>query len=136
MSASRDQSQRFTFVYSNLYSLYKKGVQTAKESKTALDQESSQSLEGVVSGKIIKARDLNSFEEQNHQIKKHIEKELKGEFLVKRLEVNPSRESLHPSAREAMQGLKSNVQSLESLHEKLKFMLKEIEENTAKKKSS
>ena len=33
MSASRDQSQKIAFVYSNLYSLYQKGKSAAKEAE-------------------------------------------------------------------------------------------------------
>src|SRR4051794_20411356 len=35
MSATRDKSQKFQFVYSNLYSIYKKGKEAAKEAAVA-----------------------------------------------------------------------------------------------------
>jgi hypothetical protein len=84
MSAIRDKNQKFTFVYSNLYQLYKKEAEE-KQIPTGFER---------VSGQVIKTQDLHR-------------PELAGDPLM---------------------SLKENLQALSKLHERLKFMLTELED--------
>lgn len=108
MSANRDKSQKIGFVYSNLYQMY--GSHRTAEAQR---------------GRVLKAADVAS------QV-----------FAVNRagsqtaVKVNPYSpvEILQTSRapvqiqNPAIDGLKKNLQALNELHERLKFMLQELEE--------
>lgn len=135
MSATRDQSQKFTFVYSNLYHLYKKGKDAAHAAQVPaaapvaiapeklLDQTRTEMTRGVLTGRIIKADDLR--EEATPKVARHEP----PRFLTKRLEVNRPLK-MHPERERAVTGLRDNLKQLKSLQERLHFMLKELEEFT------
>ncbi len=127
MSASRDTTQKFTFVYSNLYQIYRKGKEAAVSAPTppAMDPEKLKNL-GVQSGNVIKADDLHS------SANVHVVRHEPPRFIAKRLETHRafSKTSLHPQRKEAIEGLRDNLKTLKGLHERLRFMLKELEELT------
>jgi hypothetical protein len=129
MSATRDKSQKTTFVYTNIYQLYKKGAPAAAPSTPA-------SLAApLATGKVLKSGDL-----KDPAFK--IESFRPAELLAKRI----ARESSEPvaslappvyvkkpavlldSEAPAISSLKKNLQSLSDLHARLRFMLKELED--------
>ncbi len=128
MSATRDSSQKATFVYSNLYSLY-------KQAKAAPQ-----------SGAVLKAHDLKSTDPVAIQpfrptelLKNRLEKEAKTPHSEEITRVRPIpaavKRNLSPTERSsavAVTSLKKNLSELNELHERLKFMLKEIEELSKK----
>lgn len=158
MSATRDPSQKHTFVYSNLYQLYQKGKTAAKaadvpapEAKVApiapMVQSSAQSnpqpfqrssapaadASGIVAGKIIKAEDMNAVLHGQAPIGLRVTRHEPPSFLGKRLGLNTGAVrpgKVDPTRRQAIDGLRDNLRQLQSLHERLRFMLKEIEELT------
>ncbi|MEK7691355.1 MAG: hypothetical protein AAB425_10075 [Bdellovibrionota bacterium] len=137
MSATRDQSQKAAFVYSNLYEFYKKSKASG--------------LSG--SGKVLRASDLRqsgrSFAESELQIKAFAPPELAGQ----RASVQPSGPTPKGASRGAAErpasnwaggkpwavpvtslpkptgpvdDLKENLRSLGELHTRMRFMLKEL----------
>ncbi len=142
MSATRDPSQKHTFVYSNLYQLYQKGKVAAKEavipepiaatvapiaSASAPVSVASAAISerGIVTGKIIKADELAP-----GVIGLRVARHEPPSLLGKRLNPAPASRSrkVDPTRREAIDGLRDNLRSLQNLHERLRFMLKEIED--------
>lgn len=141
MSASRDNSQRFTFVYSNLYQIYRQGKAAVKESAQESAKAAAESAQeapvaadtapapaepnrvGLETARILKAEDLNSA--ASIQVRAHEPMRLLG----KRIEVNrPLAKDAHRA--EAVRGLRDSLKTLQGLHERLKFMLGELEELT------
>ncbi len=121
MSATRDPSQKHTFVYSNLYQLYQKGKAAAKAADVPA---------GIVTGKIIKADELApgvvGLRVARHEPPSLIGKRINPGVA---LSTSPSRSmKVDPSRRQAIDGLRDNLRSPQNLHERLRFMLKEIEE--------
>lgn len=109
MSATRDQSQKFTFLFSNMYSLYKKGQQAAKAS-------------GGETARILKVDDLR---------KAKIEPYAPVELISKRVQTTPEAVaqsvSLVQARDQAVATLKSNLGELQDLQKRLRFMLKDLE---------
>ena len=134
MSATRDQSQKFTFVYSNLYHLYKKGKDAAvnanvpeaapapvAKSESTPEFTRTELTRGVLTGRIIKADDLR----ETPKVTRHEP----PRFITKRIEANrPMKMSVE--RERAVVGLRDNLKQLKNLQERLHFMLKEIEEFT------
>jgi len=120
MSASRDPSQKFTFVYSNLHYLYKKGKEAAQAANIP-EPTRADMTRGIMTGRIIKADDLNREKPvvvSGHQA---------PHFIRKKIDLNrPMRMS--PEREGAIQGLRDNLKQLKSLQERLHFMLKELED--------
>jgi hypothetical protein len=140
MSATRDQSQKVSFVYSNLYQIYQKGKAEAIKADVPN------------SGAVIKAADVPSM--SNGQLpaespipfavnpRSHILKtdDLRNQVSsVKVAEYNPTafigkrvaRPAVLPPAQQptaAITSLKENLKSLNDLHSRLRFMLQELEE--------
>lgn len=108
--AVRDQSQKVGFAYTNIYEIYKK----AKHAEVA-----------VSSGKILKKEDLG---------------EVKiAKFEPRRLNQNPLNQpnpvsDLKNGTPNSFDDLKNNLNRLQDMHSKLRFMLKELEDLVAKKK--
>lgn len=126
MSATRDPSQKHTFVYSNLYQLYQKGKVAAQAADVPAPVSAATSSAGIVTGKIIKADELApgvvGLRVARHEPPSLIAKRLNPTAAPARsLKVDPSR-------RQAIDGLRDNLRSLQNLHERLRFMLKEIED--------
>lgn len=98
MSATRDKSQKFTFVYSNLYSIYKKGLKT----------ENSVSVSAPPPAPAPVIRSYTP-----------------AELIGKRV---PRPAVIRTDAESPIQSLKQNLQQLNELQARLRFMLKELEE--------
>lgn len=122
MSATRDPSQKHTFVYSNLYQLYQKGKSAAKSADVPT---SGVSTAGIATGKIIKADELAP-----GVIGLRVARHEPPALLGKRLNpaTSPARLKADSSHRQAVDGLRENLRSLQNLHERLRFMLREIED--------
>jgi hypothetical protein len=138
MSATRDPSQKHTFVYSNLYQLYQKGkvaaqtavVPTTKGEAPAANRERTRT--GLATGKIIKAEEMQNLANANAAgpIGLRVTRHEPPRLLGKRIEANrPTK--VDASRRQAIDGLRDNLRQLQGLHERLRFMLKEIEELTS-----
>lgn len=136
MSATRDSSQKHAFVYSNLYHLYRKGKDAAGSAVVPAVEKAPEALaaealstQGLVTGKIIKAEEMGP-----GMVGLRVARHEPPSLLGKRLGLNTGREmrpaKVDLARREAIDGLKNNLKSLQSLHERLRFMLKEIEELT------
>ena len=107
MSATRDKNQKFTFLYSNLYQIYKKDKE--RETPPAPPDFSFQTH-----SRVLKAEDL-------HKV---------VEFKPMEL-LRPKTQSTVPvpsPVSDPVQNLKKNLQDLSELHSRLKFMLQELEE--------
>ena len=101
MSATRDKSQKVTFVFSNFYNLYKKG-------KTAAH----------AANPVLKAQELSA-PFAIPAVREH----RPAEFIGKRI---PKPPVLQPTT--AIVTLRENLKSLTELHSRLKFMLQELED--------
>jgi hypothetical protein len=160
MSATRDKNQKVTFVYSNLYQIYRKGKDATVESNPAQAPAANAPVNSPVEGdfarpfsvekdvarglttsKILKAADSSAVvaetraAPQVHEFKP-------AELMAKRLEARtPVKMGLAPQLvnrpaslpkREGndstIASLKQNLQSLNDLHSRLRFMLQELEE--------
>jgi hypothetical protein len=114
MSATQDKSQKTTFVYSNLYQLYRKGKDAAEKAELGADP----------SFHVIKTADLKlqKLGEAAVKIEEYSPQEFIGPRILSRaVQASPAQDS-------ALASLKQNVKSLQDLHSRLRFMLKELEE--------
>lgn len=116
MSATRDQSQKFTFLFNNMYTLYQKGKLAAKAS-------------GGETARILKVEDLH---------KPKVEPYSPVELISKRVSDSPvaaQRSIGMVQARDqAVATLKSNLGELQNLQQRLRFMLKDLETLVGPKK--
>ncbi len=130
MSATRDPSQKHTFVYSNLYQLYQKGKVAAHAAQVPTPTKSDEtSRAGLATGRIIKAEEMQNAVHGTAPIGLRVARHEPLNLLGKRIEVNrPAKTDL--KRRAAVDGLRDNLRQLQGLHERLRFMLKEIEELT------
>jgi hypothetical protein len=140
MSATRDQSQKVSFVYSNLYKIYQKGKAEAIAAEVPAPSNS---------GAVIKASEVSSLSPVESldtpfavNPRSHILKtdDLRNQTSsVKVAEYNPTafigkrvaRPAILPPAQQstaAISSLKENLKSLNDLHSRLRFMLQELEE--------
>ena len=143
MSATRDKSQKTTFVYSNLYSLYRKGKEAAAQSNVSEAPSAEPAYFAMPSERnVLKTADLK------REAGVKIEAYKPTELLSKRIEANAAIAAQQASVRiaavaparlpagkptnstpdAALSSLKQNLQSLQDLHSRLRFMLKELEE--------
>ncbi|OFZ82600.1 MAG: hypothetical protein A2583_07815 [Bdellovibrionales bacterium RIFOXYD1_FULL_53_11] len=120
MSATRDKAQKFTFVYSNLYKLYKNGNEAP--STPPIDEVKAQAA-AFASGRVIKAGDarVTPMKVTNYK---------PAEFISRRIGIVPKPEILRNPQSEALDSLKQNLKSLNDLHSRLRVMLKELEDLT------
>ncbi|MGE0614905.1 MAG: hypothetical protein AB7P04_04640 [Bacteriovoracia bacterium] len=127
MSATRDKNQRFTFLYSNLYQIYRreKGAASAPASKLAPPNPVNPN---ALSGQVLKVGELKAgVEVRPYQPAEIIGRRVeKPEFLQGR-NVAPAAAAIAP-ANPTVESLKENLQKLTDLHSRLKFMLQELEE--------
>lgn len=148
MSATRDKSQKIAFVYSNLYTLYKKGKEAAKAAPVS-------SRPG--SGAVIKVGDLKEpvFAAVAPKIGEFVPVSLLNARSAREISRQPTAdaiiEEVMPKApapvpltaplvrtsvptpvatapSEAIRQLKDNLKNLNELHSKLRFMLQELED--------
>lgn len=126
MSATRDKSQKTTFVYTNLYQLYKKGVHAASKAP-GLDAP-------LATGKVLKAGDLKdpAFKVEPYRpaelLSKRIARETSGPSPIQQPIYVKKPAVLAQAQAPALASLKQNLQSLSDLHARLRFMLKELED--------
>ncbi|MBI4925825.1 MAG: hypothetical protein HY843_07875 [Bdellovibrio sp.] len=113
MSATRDKSQKFTFLYSNLYQIYR----TGREQKLSRPQDRDNNAFVVSSPRVIKAEDFNQGKHEHLQIVKHNP----VQFLS-------TPEIPHIQTANPLESLKKNLLELTELHERLQFMLHELED--------
>lgn len=120
MSAYLDKSQGITFVYSNIYSVYKKAKEAKLDSPFAVD-----------SARVIKkahasAQKVEEFEPRTLEAKEG-ERTLEVPMGVKEAEDKAKRLNARPIA-----SLQKNLNELTDAHEKLRFLLQELESLTKK----
>jgi len=126
MSATRDQSQKTTFVYSNLYHLYKKGRDDAAQTADLAAP--------MAVGRVLKADNAKdpAYKVEGYQPTEFFAKRLpqadgsphpapKPVYVAKPSVLIPSQQN------QALSSLKDNLKSLSDLHARLRFMLKELE---------
>jgi hypothetical protein len=117
MSATRDPSQKVGFVYSNLYHLYKKGVQEAKKAP-GIEQPGLTSSH-IKTSQVIKAYQPQVFSSQRHQWIP--ERKPTPGFLYQKKNA-----SLHPGVED----LRKNLAALEEVHGRIRVLLNELKEIT------
>jgi hypothetical protein len=125
MSATRDKSQKTTFVYSNLYQLYRKGKDEAALATGSTGQSAAAEPASAEPSYFAMPSERNVL--KTVDLKREgvsVEPYTPPSLLGKRLEVARA----NPSSDSALSGLKQNLQSLQDLHSRLRFMLKELEE--------
>ncbi len=132
MPATRDPSQKPTFLFTNLHTLYRQGKEAALASGPAPD----------ASGRVIKAGDLADpkFSVTEHRpsefIGKRIQKPAALASVAPRLvpakdeqknQAVISAKSLMPQPNSLLRSLEQQLKHLDELHQRLQFMLKELE---------
>jgi hypothetical protein len=141
MSASRDKNQKITFVYSNLYQLYKKGTDAAKNAEVP-----SAAPVGISPGLRTEKPQTRVLRSDNAHgpgsVAPKVTEYQPVELLAKRQPQVVARPTVIPSdavapriqaqarvvPNAALAGLKENLETLNSLHSRLKFMLQELED--------
>ena len=142
MSATRDQSQKITFVYSNLHAIYRKGLERARQGATqgASPDQASLSSEalshfatgrGLTTGAVIKADSPAAQQAKPMPAppappappvsRAYTPAELLGKRVVRPAALKVVQEN--PVA-----SLKQNLDQLNDLQARLRFMLKELED--------
>jgi hypothetical protein len=103
MSATRDRTQKIAFLYTNLYQIYKKSNSDSAPTSGIILKAGSTQAAQVTSFPGLK---IKTFEPSQKPAIKKSEKAI------------------------AVESLRENLNQLNSVHERLKFMLKELEELT------
>lgn len=157
MSANRDTSQKTTFVYSNLYQLYRKGKEAADQSQVPAQVSAQVPAQAPVANAAESVADLRQavFQLPNPMgalpSEKNVLKstDLKAQaapavnayeppsLLAKRIVEKPQAlkqaqkngpNGMMPAQSAAIQSLKDNLKTLNDLHARLKFMLEELQD--------
>lgn len=129
MSATRDKTQRFSFVYSNLYQIYKKGKENADHSESTPDPTIPIAPPvAIVKKSISPVIKTGELKQQNPEIRPYNPPEFIGKRIVRPEVIAASKSSpvIPPTA--ALESLKQNLKSLNDLHARLRFMLQELEQ--------
>lgn len=124
MSATQDKSQKTTFVYSNLYQLYKKGQTAAKNAEIPAESVAKVDATPFVapsSRNVIKSGDakINAAKINVAKVTEYHPSSLIGKRVSRP-------ESISSNA--ALSSLKDNLKNLNDLHARLRFMLQELED--------
>lgn len=120
MSATRDRSQKIKLVVSNDRSLSSKKQDQFEAGAPRIAEEfTSKDYQAYV----IKAEDL-----KKHQIRQYEDQNLSPLSSAAQGSVGSLSKSHEHCPRGALEGLKQNLKTLNTLHSKLRFMLKELEE--------
>ena len=128
MSANRDRSQRITFVYSNLYRMYQTGKDAAQDAKPSeAPGLRVGDIKEHVTHAIIKTGDRRVVDSYQPMTLIARKPESLGIQLTATAQIE--KEQLEEQ-HNALSSLKQNLQTLNNLHERLRFMLKELEEIT------
>lgn len=139
MSATHDSSQKVTFVYTNLYQLFKKEQEELKDLKTLQEPAAPEAQAapvppvastplGLTRGVILKSEDIR---EKKIQVSAYTPVELMGKRTIPKPAVL-SKPQLEQN--QAVQSLRKNLGNLQDLHSRLKFMLTELDELVKTKK--
>lgn len=128
MSATRDKSQKVAFVFSNFYKIYKEG-KTGKRTP-------SHTPRGLTTARVISPKNAHQHSIKSVTLGKPLEKpaeklqekQHQPLSLIERRMKNLKDKEHTRSADHAVQGLKDNLNRLNELHSRLRFMLKELEE--------
>ena len=136
MSADRDKSQRLAFVYSNLYQLYKKEQAAKPEAKVEVKTEPEETSALLKTAEIKVPNPITSEPKPVVQIRSYQPVEILGKRIEslrqkeEALAAGKARNQVEfkPQANATLEGLKTNLKSLNELQSRLHFMLKEIEE--------
>ncbi len=127
MSATRDKTQKITFVYSNLYEIYRKGVERARNSDSA--PQATVTHSGAVTSVVIKAGQSPGLRTSAAApvVNPYTPAELIGKRVAK-----PAVIQAPQVARELpvspVEELKANLKTLNDLQSRLRVMLRELEE--------
>lgn len=124
MSAYLDKSQGITFVYSNIYDLYKKAKNAKLETPFIAERSS---------GRVIKAAEFAQQEQrvENFQPKALETKGAERNFNIPR-GVREAEEKALKQKLHSVKSLQKNLDSLSDAHAKLRFLLQELEALTKK----
>ncbi|HTL13465.1 MAG TPA: hypothetical protein VL588_13310 [Bdellovibrionota bacterium] len=134
MSANYDKNQRFSFVYSNLYQIYRRGKEAARNAELQGIKDAAGESFHVLKTEAVENRAL--WRGHEPEIRNYRPVELAGKRIkrsVPELEARMHRRPAPtaPVAEDAtLKSLKSNLDSLNDLHSRLRFMLAELEELT------
>lgn len=112
MPATRDKNQKVTFVYSNLYQVYKKGLEAARTAGSPV---------GLTRGKVLKPGDV-------HESRIQVESYRPASLAAPSSSLQQRQHLPMQQQKEALQSLRDNLKSLNDLHSRLRFMLKELED--------
>lgn len=136
MSATRDKSQKLTFVYSNLYELYKKGVEAAKSAEIKDENPEAEprpfgarpglTTAGLTTSKIIKAESAEAA--RAYTPPSFTAKRFEARRVATPQVIHQVRSQQHQAS---VDSLKNSLQQLQGLHSRLKHMLGELEELVA-----
>ncbi len=129
MSAYLDKSQGITFVYSNIFDLYKKAKESRLDAPFAVESLRGPAASGEPAmGRVIKAADMAKEATKPFQPAelKNAERTFPVPMGVREAEEKARR-------LKSVQGLQKNLNDLSSAHEKLRFLLQELETLTKKK---
>jgi hypothetical protein len=152
MSATRDKSQKITFIYKNFHEIYRKGKEAA--------QRANPETPGLTTGQVLKVDDLNAstFAVFNPPtlMAKRLEAAATAAQILRQNAAPASAPapapksspkfptttlrapavlrsvSVPPVANPAIESLRQNLRELNDLHSRLKFMLQELEELSKK----
>jgi hypothetical protein len=140
MPATRDKTQKITFIYKNFHNIYRKGLEAAKQSP------------GLTTAQVLKVEDLSSPTfaafTPPELIAKRLETAQTAAAVRFRTDSASAPEVPTPvsaraplalatlaaaaapasTANPAIESLKQNLKDLNDLHARLKFMLQELEE--------
>jgi len=134
MPANRDKNQKPTFVYSNLYHLYRKGVDAAKGAEaSAMDAAPRAGLRPGLRTDINRQRQTVGRLNRSHvlktgqivtdvRVRDYKPSELVGQSRRRQVTIAEGRKQV-----ETVQELKSNLSDLKTMHSRLRVMLDELE---------
>jgi hypothetical protein len=138
MSASRDNTQKVAFVYSNLYQIYQKGkaaaINAPEGAQVPASAESSAPvvIDKSVKSVVLKTDDLHNAENTASKLGVKISSynptELVGKRLARPASLSPVAAKKMELPQQAVSSLKDNLKALNDLHSRLRFMLTELEE--------
>jgi hypothetical protein len=141
MSASRDQSQKIAFVYSNLYNVYQKGKAAAKAADVpaavTAPITAPVTAEAIVahavakrsaSPHVLKTDDLHKPEKAAVKVTNYTPTEFLGNRVARPASIPAKTGTPTGAPKEAISSLKDNLKALNDLHSRLRFMLQELED--------
>jgi hypothetical protein len=126
MSATRDNTQKVAFVYSNLYQIYQKGKAAAIEANVPMPETSTAPI-AVAKSTILKTDDLHKPENSSVKISSYSPTELIGKRFARPSSLPPITKNANVPSQ-AVSSLKDNLKALNDLHSRLRFMLTELED--------